>query len=360
MLATVGVLVTAALTAPAAMLPLGLELDRGAAGRRGGRLDRRGGGVLPAACRGAAAAAARQRDARGRIRHQRSVRDLPHHRAGRDPAASATSPGSEIVARCWCARRVLGARDRLCRRPGDRVRAQPARPAAGPARAVRGDRRAGDLRRSPRSCTARASSRSISPAWWSATARRAPTTPSSSSSMPRPGWRRSRCSCCSGCWSWPERLPDTLLPALAVARDADADRAAGGGVPVPRAVPVSAAREGCSSPGSACAARSASFSPRSRCWSGCRTRSSISTSASSSCWSSLLVQGWTIAPAARWLHVVVAAQRSAAAPRRARSAGPARAGDRRLSGRRQQPLSAPRRCCRPGRSRRWWCATSRS
>ena len=60
------------------------RLDRGAAGRRRGRLDRRRRGVLPAARQGVAAAAARQRDARGRIRHQRSVRDLSHHRADRD------------------------------------------------------------------------------------------------------------------------------------------------------------------------------------------------------------------------------------------------------------------------------------
>ena len=58
---------------------------------------------------------------------------------------------------------------------------------------------------------------------------------------------------------------------------------------------------------------------------------------------SLLVQGWTIAPAARGAARVVPAQRSAAAPGRARPAGPARAGDRRLSAQRQQSLSAARR-----------------
>ena len=44
-LATVGVLLTAALTAPVAKYVLDLELDRGAAGRRRRRLDRCGGGV---------------------------------------------------------------------------------------------------------------------------------------------------------------------------------------------------------------------------------------------------------------------------------------------------------------------------
>ncbi len=55
-----------------------------------------------------------------------------------------------------------------------------------------------------------------------------------------------------------------------------------------------------------------------------------------------------------------AAPRSHAAPRRARSAGPARAGDRRLSG---WPPTAPicgAGCCRPGHGRRWWCATRKS
>ena len=69
------------------------QLERGAAGWRRDGLDRRRGGVLPAARQGAAAAAARQRHARGRIRHQRSVRDLYHHRAGRDPAVRQQTVG---------------------------------------------------------------------------------------------------------------------------------------------------------------------------------------------------------------------------------------------------------------------------
>ena len=40
-------------------------------------------------------------------------------------------------------------------------------------------------------CTRRDFSRSILPAWWSATSRRAHTIPSSCSSMPLPGWRKS-------------------------------------------------------------------------------------------------------------------------------------------------------------------------
>ena len=58
--------------------------------------------------------------------------------------------------------------------------------------------------------------------------------------------------------------------------------------------------------------------------------------------SSLLVQGWTVALAARKLDISFARSRSAAAPRRARSARPAGARDRRLSGARQQSVSAAR------------------
>ena len=120
--------------------------------------------------------------------------------------------------------------------------AQPARSAAGPARAVRRHRRAGHLRRWRRPRTARASSPSTSPDWWSATARPAPTTRSSPSSTPPPGSRRSRCSSCSACW--PGRPPAADDPAGARGgRGADADRAAGGGVPLPRAVPLQPARE---------------------------------------------------------------------------------------------------------------------
>ena len=88
-----------------------------------------------------------------------------------------------------------------------------------------------------------------------------------------------------GLLAWPHRLRTAILAGARGGRCADARRAPGGGVPVPGAVPLQLAREGCSSPGSACAGRSGSSSPRSRCWSGCRMPTSISTSPSSSCWS---------------------------------------------------------------------------
>ncbi len=55
--------------------------------------------------------------------------------------------------------------------------------AAGPARAVRCGQRAGGVRLRQRRCIRRAFSRSISPAWWWATGRRARTIPSSCFSM---------------------------------------------------------------------------------------------------------------------------------------------------------------------------------
>ena len=54
---------------------------------------------------------------------------------------------------------------------------------------------------SPMPCTPPASSPSISPAWCSATGRRARIIRWWCFSTPPPGWRRSRCSCCSACWS---------------------------------------------------------------------------------------------------------------------------------------------------------------
>ena len=58
------------------------ELGRGAAGRRRGGVDRRRGGVSAGARAGPAAASARRRDARGRVRYQRSVRGVSHADAG--------------------------------------------------------------------------------------------------------------------------------------------------------------------------------------------------------------------------------------------------------------------------------------
>ena len=76
-------------------VPARPELERVAAGRRGRGLDRCGGGVLPDPCPRPAPASARRRDARGRIRQQRSVRGLAHRPAGRVSV---------------CGRRVVGTR----------------------------------------------------------------------------------------------------------------------------------------------------------------------------------------------------------------------------------------------------------
>ncbi len=88
-LATFGVLVTAALTAPVAQLRPRHELVRGAAGRRGGGLDRRGCGVLPHPCPRACGCA------RGSARRSRS-----------NPAATIRSrccSPSSWSSSCWSA-----------------------------------------------------------------------------------------------------------------------------------------------------------------------------------------------------------------------------------------------------------------
>ena len=121
------------------------ELDRGAAGRRGGGLDRRRGGVPAGAYAGPAAAPARRRDAGGGIRHQRSVRDLPHPDAGRihfDRRKLGRAYRAGV-----CPRGAARRRRRRDRRPARRAGAQPRGAAAGPARAVRHHRGAGDFRR---------------------------------------------------------------------------------------------------------------------------------------------------------------------------------------------------------------------
>ncbi len=58
------------------------ELDRGAAGRRRGGIDRCRGGVLAGACAGLALASPRRRNAGGGVRHQRSVCGVSHLDAG--------------------------------------------------------------------------------------------------------------------------------------------------------------------------------------------------------------------------------------------------------------------------------------
>ena len=74
---------------------------------------------------------------------------------------------------------------------------------------------------------------------------------------------------------------------------------------------------------------------------------------------SLLVQGWTIAPAARWLRV--AKQRPDVFQPRVELDLPGQRdpGTGRLSGDAGQPVSAAAASCRPGRSSHWSCATKR-
>ena len=173
------------------------QLDRGLAGRRGDGLDRRRGRVLPVARQGPAASPARQRHPGGRIRHQRSVRDLPDHRPGGNPALRPQGLDRHRLlprsgggrGRCLrLARRSL----RWCRcSTGWNCRRACTGRSSRPAR--------WSLSVLPRCCTARASSRSISPASWWATARPVRTAPLSPSSMLRPGSRRSPCSFCSAC-----------------------------------------------------------------------------------------------------------------------------------------------------------------
>ena len=211
-------------------------------------------------------------------------------------SARRTSRGTRSP-RSWSPRRMIGGDHRLCRRPRHGAGAQPPRAAAGPARAVRRDRRAGGVR------AGRIGARLGLP-------RRL---------YRRPGGRQQRdprpqCRCDlprRGDLACPDRhvraaRPAGLAGAAAAARaagaggrgHADADRAAGRGVPVPCAVPLQPAREAVHLLGRP-ARRGRHFWPRSRCWWACRTRSSISTSPSWWCWSRSLVQGWTIAPAAR-------------------------------------------------------------
>ncbi len=121
------------------------ELDRSAAGRRRGRLDRCGGGVPAGACAGLAAAPARRRDAGGRIRHQRSLRGVS------DPDAGRADLERQQFGLARAARIRAGGRAGRHRRRGRRqargAGAQSRRAAAGPACAVRHHGGAGDLRR---------------------------------------------------------------------------------------------------------------------------------------------------------------------------------------------------------------------
>ena len=125
-------------------IPARDELDRGAAGRRGRRLDRRRRGVLPGSCPRSASAPARGCHARGRIRQQRSVRGSAH-----DPSGRVSFARRSVVAACAHRARRAGRarhRHRHARRPRHRLRAQSAGAGAGPACAVRGHQRARHFR----------------------------------------------------------------------------------------------------------------------------------------------------------------------------------------------------------------------
>ena len=103
-LATIGVLLTAALTAPAARYVLDLGwIEALLVGAVVASTDAAA-VFLPGPCPRIAPAAARRRDPGGRIRQQRSVRGLPHHRADRVPAAGRPARGSTCSARSRCRR----------------------------------------------------------------------------------------------------------------------------------------------------------------------------------------------------------------------------------------------------------------
>ena len=129
LLATAGVLITAALTAPVAVWALQLNWSEALlVGAVMASTDAAAVFFLLHA-KGLRLRPARQRDAGGRIRHQRSVRDLSHHRPGRDPVRR-----PELLAR----HRPSAGREgdyrrlpRLGRWPRHDHGAQPARTAAG-------------------------------------------------------------------------------------------------------------------------------------------------------------------------------------------------------------------------------------
>ena len=140
---------------------------------------------------------------------------------------------------------------------------------------------------------------------------------------------------------WPQRLLESLMPGAGGRGDADADRAAGRGVPVPRAVSLPLAGKRVHRLGRAArrgrhlsridsaAGRGAERAPLFRH----RVRGGADVAAD---------PGLDHRAGREAARRVVPARQAAAAAGRARPAGPARAGDRRLSGRRQEPVPAAR------------------
>ena len=225
-----------------------------------------------------------ERDPGGGIRHQRSVRDLSHHRAGGNSAGRQQAPGSRSSV-LLAQETILGSLVGLAGGRAVVFVLNRLDLAAGAARAVRRDRSAGHLRVSPQAVHGSGLSRRL---------------------HRRPGGRKQRHAGAQHRRRLPRRRDlagadrdvraarpagvagPSAASRLAGARGgrrADAGRAAGGGVSLASRRFASACARSCSSPGSACAAPSASSSPRFRCWSGCRTRISISTWASWSFWS---------------------------------------------------------------------------
>ena len=239
-----------------------------------------------------------------------------------------------------------------------RVRAQPARAGAGPACAVRRHQRAGDLRaRLVRACLG--ISRGLS-------GRPRGRQPADARPQHRRGVSR-RGDLARADRDVRAARPAGLAGAAGRARaagargrgDADACRAAGRGFPLPGAVPLLLAREAVHLLGRI--ARRGRHFPRLDPADG-------GLAAGAALFRCRVRGGAGLAPGAGLDHRLrgaapahrAAAPRPLAAPGRARSARPAGAGDRRLSARSPTVPICGGACCRHGRGRPWWCATSTS
>ena len=286
-LATIGVALTTTVFGAAAIYLTDFTWLESLPARRSRRIDRRRCGVLPAARRQQQSARPRPLDARNRVRHQRSDRDLPDHHAGRD--------------------------DRARRRPGRRG----------------ADRSISSSASSSRWDSAR---QSALPADW-------PSCGSSSGSSSTSGLLpifvlalSLLVFACAGAiggsgflavylaglvagnskirgmsilkrfqdgMSWlaqiimflvlglfatPSQFPSILLGSVSARPVPDLHRPAAGGLALPASRSASRARRPPSSPGSACAVRCRSCSPSRRCSAGSTMAARSSTSPSSSCW----------------------------------------------------------------------------